>query len=107
MATNTLQFLLSIGERKSGQAMVESYRFPGCVVMASGTGVIEIIFDMIGLFGALIILLVAGITIVTRAFEGSGVALVTTGVDVSAGQCKSRCGMIEKARFPAVHGMAR
>jgi hypothetical protein len=75
--------------------------------MASGTGVIEIVFNMIGLFGSLIILLVAGVTVMTGAFEGSGVALVTTGVDVSAGQFKSRCGMIEKARFPAVHGMTR
>jgi hypothetical protein len=86
--------------------MVKGGRTPCCSTMTRGTVVVKLILHMVGIGRIGVILLVATVAIVRRVRVLTVMALHTTGILMSTGQRKMRCGMIKSCGSPSCGRMA-
>jgi hypothetical protein len=85
--------------------MVELGRLPRRIGVAHRTVVIVLAGNMIGLNGAVKVVLVTRIALFGRSLKGRGMAITAAHVHVRTGQTIGSGMVIKRAGFPAAHGM--
>lgn len=106
MARDTGCVDMRTGQRKSGSGVTEIGRGPSTGRVTISTRVAEIRLHMVGVAGRIEIILVTRIAVDRRARVSGCMAGGAGGIDMFSCQRKSRVGVVEGRRRPAIGRMA-